>query len=128
MRADLVMVEGDPTTNITDTRAIAAVFKGGVRYDRDARREVIADRIAAANAPIAGVEIPEGGLPVSGFDDGAAGVAIGAGWGTTNDGMMGGKSTAQQEVVEGGAAGTSHSLRVHGEIASGLPFAWAGTM
>lgn len=128
MRADLVMVEGDPTTNITDARAVTAVFKGGVRYDRGARRDVIAGRVAAANAPVAAVEIPEGGLLVSGFDEGTASVAIGAGWGTTNDGMMGGKSTAQQEVVEGGAAGTAHSLRVHGEIASGLPFAWAGTM
>ena len=33
-RADLVLVEGDPTTDIKATRAIARVFKNGYQIDR----------------------------------------------------------------------------------------------
>ncbi|MEV4172824.1 amidohydrolase family protein [Nonomuraea sp. NPDC049709] len=31
LRADLLLVDGDPTTDITATRAIAGVWRGGVR-------------------------------------------------------------------------------------------------
>jgi imidazolonepropionase-like amidohydrolase len=34
LRADLMLVEGDPTKNITDTRNIVAVWKRGFRVDR----------------------------------------------------------------------------------------------
>lgn len=34
LRADLVLVEGDPTTDITDMRAIAAIWKNGHLVDR----------------------------------------------------------------------------------------------
>jgi imidazolonepropionase-like amidohydrolase len=35
-RADLLLVDGDPTSDIKATRSIVAVWKGGVRFDRDA--------------------------------------------------------------------------------------------
>lgn len=35
LRADLLLVEGDPTTNIRATRAIRRVWKGGVEIERD---------------------------------------------------------------------------------------------
>jgi imidazolonepropionase-like amidohydrolase len=38
MRADLLLVEGDPTVDITATRRIAGVWKRGVRLDRQAYR------------------------------------------------------------------------------------------
>ncbi len=41
MRADLLLVNGDPTVDITSTRAIVAVFKRGVPLDRKAAREVL---------------------------------------------------------------------------------------
>jgi imidazolonepropionase-like amidohydrolase len=34
MRADLVLVQGDPTENILDTRKIVAVSKRGIRVQR----------------------------------------------------------------------------------------------
>jgi len=34
MRADLLLVDGDPTKNILDTRNIVAVWKRGVRVQR----------------------------------------------------------------------------------------------
>ncbi|MFE7132101.1 amidohydrolase family protein [Streptomyces sp. NPDC057638] len=42
-RADLVLVEGDPTQDITATRSITAIWRGGVRVDRTAHH----DRTAA---------------------------------------------------------------------------------
>jgi imidazolonepropionase-like amidohydrolase len=41
MRADLLLVHGDPTQDITATRYIVAVWKAGVRCDREAYRHRI---------------------------------------------------------------------------------------
>lgn len=38
IRADLVMVDGDPTRDVTATRAIVGVWRGGARLDREAYR------------------------------------------------------------------------------------------
>jgi imidazolonepropionase-like amidohydrolase len=39
MRADLVLVAGDPTEHIGDTRKIVSVYKGGVEFDRESYRK-----------------------------------------------------------------------------------------
>jgi imidazolonepropionase-like amidohydrolase len=41
-RADLLLVDGDPTTTITDTRKIVAVWHLGTRFDRDAYAKHVA--------------------------------------------------------------------------------------
>ncbi|MDI5961308.1 amidohydrolase family protein [Streptantibioticus silvisoli] len=38
-RADLLLVAGDPTKDITATRAIEGIWRGGVRFDREAYRK-----------------------------------------------------------------------------------------
>jgi imidazolonepropionase-like amidohydrolase len=38
LRADLLLVHGDPSTDITATRSIVAIWRRGVRLDREARR------------------------------------------------------------------------------------------
>lgn len=48
LRADLLLVDGDPTVDITATRAIAGVWRGGHRFDREAYRTGIAAGVAAA--------------------------------------------------------------------------------
>jgi ABC-type multidrug transport system permease subunit len=69
----------------------------------------------------------ESGL-VSDFDEGFSTAKFGSGWVASTDQMMGGKSTAQFNVVDGGANGTKGSLLVAGEIAGGTTFPWAGAM
>jgi len=44
MRADLLLVHGDPTKDIHATRDIVAIWKQGVPVDRESRRETVAQR------------------------------------------------------------------------------------
>jgi hypothetical protein len=115
-RADLVLVDGDPTVDVTATRAIAQVWKGGVRVERRP-----APTAAQAAQVVASGEISD-------FDSGTLTAAFGTGWQVSTDSMMGGSSEARIEVKGGGANGSSGSLHVAGAINSGAPFPWAGPM
>jgi imidazolonepropionase-like amidohydrolase len=44
LQADLLLVDGDPTTRITDTLSIRAVWRRGERLDRDRYREAVRAR------------------------------------------------------------------------------------
>lgn len=116
-RADLVLVAGDPTQNITATRDIVHIWKGGVR----------AERPLAGEAPAAPTASTTTGH-ISSFDEGQPGAAFGSSWQISTDSMMGGKSTATMRVVEGGANKTKGALEVSGTIAAGAPYPWAGAM
>ncbi len=125
-RADLFLVTGDPTVNITDTRNIVAVWKSGHADDRAAYAAEVADekRAGASGSP----PLALGDGIISTFEDGTDHVGFGAGWSKSTDSLMGGKSTTDYEIVSEGAHGTKKSLRVTGEIAAGLPYNWAGAM
>ena len=123
-RADLLLVDGDPTFDITATRNIAGVWKGGVPFDRDAvRRAISAANDEASRAP----KGSESGV-VSDFDDGTTVASFGAGWSTSTDALAGGKSVADFDVVDGGALGSAKSLAVRGAISPAFKQAWAGAM
>ena len=122
MRADLVLVDGDPTKNITDTRNIVSVWKAGVAEDRAA----YAANIAAANAKAAAAPGVSGML--SDFESGKTDVAYGAGWITSTDAMAGGNSTTDMRPVNGGAHGSKGALQVTGEIKTAFAYPWAGAM
>jgi imidazolonepropionase-like amidohydrolase len=124
MRADLLLVDGDPSADITATRTIAGVWKEGVPLDRSRHAATVAAARAQAARPApalaAGV--------ASDFEGGTPSAAFGAGWMVSDDARAGGRSTAGMEVVDGGAAGTARSLSITGTISDALPYAWAGAM
>jgi imidazolonepropionase-like amidohydrolase len=121
-RADLLLVNGDPTTDIAATRDIVSVWKAGVAVDRAA----FAAAIMAASAKAAAAPGVTG--MVSDFESGKPDAAFGAGWSTSTDAMVGGNSTAVMNVVDGGANGSKSALQVTGEIKTGFAYPWAGAM
>lgn len=119
LRADLLLVDGDPTTDITATRRIAAIWRGGQRFDRDAYRQ----RVAAANeAAIAPAPRGELGL-VSDFEAGSA-AKLGQAWISSADP----RSRATIGAAPG-AHGSHGALDIRGELTpGGQPASWAGAL
>ncbi len=125
LRADLVLVDGDPSTDITATRAIVGVWKAGVPIDRAS----VAQRVVALSARSAAavtVTSLDNGL-ISNFDSGKLAAALGT-WFPSPDDLAGGTSTGRVDVIDGGAGATTHALSVSGTITNTLPFAWYGAM
>ncbi len=121
MRADLLLVSGNPAVNIAATRNIEGVWKGGVRFDRKAYAASLAPA-AAASAKTIGVGL------ISDFDDGSTKASFGSGWLVSTDQMAGGSSSTEIKVLDGGASATAKHLGVSGTIVGPLPYAWGGAM
>jgi imidazolonepropionase-like amidohydrolase len=111
LRADLVLVEGDPRQDMRATRAIVTVWKNGRRVDR---------RVAAGASAVL-----EPGL-LSHFDGERIDSRTGSGWMPTSDRMAGGQSDAAIERIAGGADGSAGALRVRGIVKRGGDQVWAG--
>jgi imidazolonepropionase-like amidohydrolase len=121
LRADLVLVNGDPLSDIKATRAIAGVWKKGERLDRDAYRAELWKQIAGATPG------DKMGL-VSDFENDTVETAFGSGWMVSTDRFVGGKSQATFTVVPGGARGSKGSLRIAGTIDDKPQSRWAGVL
>jgi imidazolonepropionase-like amidohydrolase len=128
-RADLLLVKGNPTHDITATRNISVIWKAGVRVDRESYRASI-DRAKSAGkqAQRAVTSAPGERRVISDFEDNQPNAKFGAGWSVSTDDIMGGKSTAAMKALSGGASGSKYSLKVSGKVDGRLPFAWAGVM
>jgi imidazolonepropionase-like amidohydrolase len=128
-RADLLLVKGDPTTDITATRNIVSVWKLGVADDREGYRAAIEKEKQAA-AALKQAPAPAGsesGL-ISDFDEGYTPAAkFGFGWSISTDSIRGGQSTAQMKIIAGGAEGSKGALQIDGIIMEGA-VAWGGAM
>lgn len=114
LRADLVLVDGDPTIDIKATRAIVTIWKNGHVVERSL------EKIAS------GAVMPAG--KVSDFDSGTLSAARGMSWMATSDRVLGGKSAASFVRIDGGAGGSPGALRASGTVATGAQWPWAGVM
>ncbi len=121
LRSDLVLVKGDPTTDILATRDVQRVWKLG----QEAARPKAPPHAAATSAPAA--QAPASG-EISGFEDGTLGVTFGSPWADSTDTLAGGKSIVKKEVVAGGANGSQKSLEISGEVRQGFAYPWSGVM
>lgn len=110
LRADLVLVEGDPSADIRATRELVNVWKNGRRVDPRPPTESVATLAAGTLADFEEDALPQTWMPAS-------------------DQMQGGRSTARMARIEGGAADSAGALRVEVELTEqgvgGQP-AWAG--
>jgi len=104
LRADLLLVAGDPAADIRATRNIAAIWKNGYRVERP-RQE------AAATATATTLADPLLGQFDSGDD----------GWSPTTDQMMGGNSKSAIRASDG-------ALVIEAEVAAGAFWPWAGAL
>lgn len=115
LRADLLLVDGNPLADITATRAIHAAWKNGYAIRREAK----------ATTPIA--EAAPTDTRISDFEGDAVAARFGN-WYETTDQVAGGKSEAGHALAAGGANGSRGALKVFGEVRPGFAFPWAGVI
>jgi imidazolonepropionase-like amidohydrolase len=114
-RADLVLVNGDPLTDIRATRGIATIWKNGQRVARDlAVATAAGERWTAAT--------------IGNFDAAALDPGAGAGWSPTTDRIAGGASEVALSFAAPGAQSSAHALRITGRVAPGAAWPWSGVM
>ena len=127
LRADLLLVNGNPGEDITATRDIAGIWKIGKRLDRASYRAKM-EALQRSWRETGEIPAPEGAESgfISDFDSGDYFTNFGFTWFETTDAMMGGKSRAAIDLAAGGAENTSGSLALEGELKPGSPLPWAG--
>ena len=102
MRADLLLVRGDPTKDIRATRDIVAIWKQGVRVDRESYRDMIAQRNEAWR--------------------------FGAGWMPDTDAFFQGSSKVRIRVIDGGPDHAQSTMLLACEVKPGIKYPFAGAM
>lgn len=128
LRADLLLVTGDPRQDVTVVRNIVAIYKNGRAFDREPLQR-IAGLERAQIAKLRAAPPPVGlaaGL-VSSFDDGTLVAGFGAGWQPSTDQIRGGKSTVALTVIPEGKRKRGKLLSVAGALdPATAPAMWAG--
>ncbi|MET0855233.1 MAG: CIA30 family protein [Telluria sp.] len=123
-KADLLLVEGNPATDIAHTRRIVEIWKDGESASplREKQRLKVAQELAPGNQQQ--VKLPADGR-ISLFSKEKLASPFGIGWQPSHDRMMGGNSLAKLEVQPAGPDGQA-ALAVDAQVAAGFPYPWAG--
>jgi imidazolonepropionase-like amidohydrolase len=124
LKADVVLVEGDPTQDIRNASRIVNVWKNGFVVDRESRRNLVARQKDVASKPVTPADDDKW---ISKFESDKVASEFGAGWAPSTDSIMGGDSKAEIRIVEGGADGTKSALEIIGTTRKQQP-AFSGVM
>lgn len=127
LRADLLLVKGNPVEDIRNTRNIAGVWIKGRRLDRESFRLEI-EKLQKEWRETGEIPAPansESG-EICSFDSGHYSPNFGFFFFEMSDKLMGGVSLAAIDIAADGADGTKGSLKINGEIDGKSPFPWAG--
>ena len=121
-KADLLLVEGDPTADIAATRHIVEVWKDGTPVSplRTAQLKAVADEATAQTGKALALP-PEG--RISQFSAERLGSPFGMGWMPSTDSFMGGKSTAKLGFTESDG---QQAAEVTANVRPGFAYPWAG--
>ena len=129
-KADLLLVEGDPGTDIAATRRIVEVWKDGVPASglRDEQRAKVAQESRGTPA----LALPADGR-ISLFTKEKLASPFGFGWMPSNDGVVGGKSTVDVKLMDAAAADAgagsgiaNAALQINASVAPGFAHPFAG--
>jgi len=120
-KADLLLVDGNPTADIKATRRIVEVWKDGQSSAalRDAKRRQVARELGGATRQV----LPSDGR-ISDFSAARLGSPFGSGWVPSTDQFAGGKSSVKLAILPALPDGQV-PLAVQATVAPGLPFAWS---
>lgn len=123
-KADLLLVEGNPATDIGDSRRIVAVWKDGesVAPLRAAQLAKVAEDMAPTTRQAQA--LPADGR-ISLFSKDKLASPFGMGWLPSTDSFLGGKSTVALDVQEKGADGQA-ALEIRAKVEAGFAYPWAG--
>lgn len=106
-KADFIILNESPETDITNSVNIAEIYKSGVRIARSLTKEQVANKVNVIASNI-----------LSEFDQGLS-APVEMFWSKTDDTMTGGKSSGQLEIQD-------NVLRVLAQVETGFMFPWAG--
>ncbi|WP_313176903.1 CIA30 family protein [Massilia sp.] len=126
-KADLLLVEGNPTADILATRRIVEVWKDGDSANglREGQRQRVAKAAQATQPGSAkALALPADGR-ISQFSTQRLASPFGMGWSASTDSFAGGKSTVTLNPGQPLADGQV-PLAIDAKVMPGLPFAWAG--
>jgi imidazolonepropionase-like amidohydrolase len=128
LKADLLLVDGDPTNDIGAVHDIVEIWKDGVAASplRAARRSELANAAPEATAPP--IALPAGGrIEAFANVDGkpVLKAQFGAGWQVSTDSIAGGTSRVSLSVA-GAAPDGNAALVMSGEVTADFIAPWAG--
>ncbi|KQV53799.1 MULTISPECIES: CIA30 family protein [unclassified Duganella] len=117
-KADVVLVDGDPSKDILATRRIVEVWKDGeiVSPLRAKKQALVMQELNSKGVP---PQMPADGR-ISLFTRDKLDSPFGAGWMPSNDAILGGKSSVQVDYVDDAA------VSVKASVQPGFAFPWAG--
>ncbi len=109
LRADLLLVQGNPYQDVRSSRQIKHVIKNGYEVSRE---ETVLETAPALTSSV-----------LSSFDDHLDG-PDGWAWAATDDTVMGGSSTAVATRAQ--REGGGYALAIQAEVKPGFAYPWAG--